>query len=55
MGMSTKKTGGLRDAWKFAAMLALLGVAWFLWQRNLATPFREALTINHSSSVEKKR
>ena len=46
--MDTKKSSWKRDLWKFAAMVVLLGFAWFLWQRNLAAPLREALTINHA-------
>jgi hypothetical protein len=53
--METKKSTWKRDAWKFAAMVVLLGVAWFLWERNLANPFRGALRINHTAEVETRR
>jgi hypothetical protein len=54
MDMKTQKSSWRRDSWKFASMALLFGIAWFLWQRNLATPFREAFTINHSAAVQKK-
>lgn len=53
--MKTKKSTWIHDGWKFAAMLVLLGVAWFLWQRNLAAPLRDALTVNHTAAVERHR
>lgn len=53
--MENKKSQWKKDAWKFALMAVLLGVAWHLWQRNLASPIRDALRINHSASVEAQR
>jgi hypothetical protein len=38
------KGSWLRDAWKWTACLALLGFAWWLWQRTLAGEFRQAFS-----------
>jgi hypothetical protein len=51
--METKTPTWKRDAWKYAAMVVLLGVAWFLWQRNLATPLRDAFSSHPPSTFEK--
>ncbi len=39
-----KKRRWVGDLLKFAACAVLIGVAWWLWQRNLGPELREALS-----------